>query len=433
MKIQLPARIQAAIEKQQYQSELLVGFAQLAIVILLAVLYIAAPTSYSPDAPVKAAPLGLSLFALLVLLRLYFALTKQLKPWFIGVSVVAEMAILLCGIWAYHLQFEYPATITLKNTAFLYIFILIALRSLRFEAKWVIVSGITAALGWSILVGYSLLTAKGNPLTWDYVMYATTGKIHLGSEFNKVLSILIVTGVLALSLVRARRVMVQSVTQGQAAADLSQFFDQDVAKQITGADMQVMAGQGALRPAAILFTDMRGFTQASASMSPSQLIALLGEYQRLIVPLIQNHRGSIDKFMGDGILASFGAVNSSDTYAADGIQAVDAIMLAAQEWQQKRQAAGLIAPGIGAGLAIGEVVFGIIGNEKRLEYTVIGEAVNLAAKLEKQNKIESTRALTTKEALTKAVSQGYGNADKEIRPQRPVSGVSKPVDLVVWS
>jgi adenylate cyclase len=86
----LPARVEAVITKQQQDSEMLVGFAQLALVVLLALLYAFAPSGYSPDAPVKAAPLGLSFFAILVLLRLYFALTKQLSSWLIGVFTVAE-------------------------------------------------------------------------------------------------------------------------------------------------------------------------------------------------------------------------------------------------------------------------------------------------------------------------------------------------------
>jgi len=428
----LPARVEAVITRQQHESEMLVGFAQLTIVALLALFYAFAPAGYSPDAPVKAAPLGLSLFAILVLLRLYFALTKQLNTWLIGAFTVAEMAVLIGTIWAYHLQFEHPPIIVFKNTAFLYVFILIALRALRFDPAWVILSGITAAAGWAILVCCALMPARGNPLTWDYVTYATTGKVHLGAELDKVLAIVMATGVLALSLTRSRRILEQSATQTQAASDLSRFFDDDVARRITQADSTAVAGQGMLRQAAILFVDLRGFTKATARLEPSQLIALLGEYQRLIVPIIQKHGGAIDKFMGDGILASFGAVTPSATYAADGIRAVDAILAAASKWQSRRAEDGLIAPGIGAGLAAGEVVFGIIGDKKRLEYTVIGDAVNLAAKLEKHNKLEVTLALAPLKALTLARAQGYEGADKETRSQRNVGGVEEPVDLAVW-
>ena len=193
-----------------------------------------------------------------------------------------------------------------------------------------------------------------------------------------------------------------------------------------------MAGQGELRQAAILFLDMRGFTEASAKMGPTDLIKLLGEYQGLMVPIVRAHGGNIDKFMGDGILASFGAVTPDVRYAANALAAVDEIMAGADAWQARRKSAGLAAPGVGAGLATGEVVFGIIGEGKRLEYTVIGDAVNLAAKLEKHNKAEKTRGLTTRVAFEAARSQGY-TGTKEILTQRTVGGVSAPLDLAVLS
>jgi adenylate cyclase len=151
-----------------------------------------------------------------------------------------------------------------------------------------------------------------------------------------------------------------------------------------------------------------------------------------MVPIVKAHGGSIDKFMGDGILASFGAVIPDQQHAANALNAVDAVMAAADAWRSQRMSAGLAAPGVGAGLATGEIVFGIIGEGKRLEYTVIGDAVNLAAKLEKHNKAEKTRGLTTRVAYEQAMAQGY-QGNKEILVKRAVGGVSEPLDLAVLS
>lgn len=137
-------------------------------------------------------------------------------------------------------------------------------------------------------------------------------------------------------------------------------------------------------------------------LQPSALIALLGEYQSLVVPIIMAHGGSIDKFMGDGILASFGAVTADDRHAANALHAIDAILVAVDQWRDQRQSNGQPAPDVGAGMASGPVLFGILGHGTRLEYTVIGDAVNLAAKLEKQNKIQRTRGLTTQASYQQA-------------------------------
>lgn len=426
----IPPRVRRDFEHEQYRSELLVTAVQLVIATLLAILYASTPPGFSPDAPIEAVPLGLTLFSLLALVRLWFAATGQLSRRFLGLTVVGEMAVLLFVIFAHHLQYEQPPQFYLKSTQLNYVFILIALRALRFEPIWVVLSGTTAALGWLALLAYAVMTASSNPVTWDYVTSLRSTQIHFGGELDKVLAIIVVTTVLALALARARRLLEKAVSGRQAVADLSLFFDDSVARRITESEAEVMAGQGELRQAAILFLDMRGFTEAAGRLAPDELIKLLGEYQALCVPIVTAHGGSIDKFMGDGILASFGAVAPATDYAAQALAAIDEIMRAADDWRARRRAAGLVAPGVGAGLAAGEVVFGIIGQGKRLEYTVIGDAVNLAAKLEKHNKAEQTRALTTRETYELACAQGYAG-EKALLLGRRVGGVAQPVDLAV--
>ncbi|TFW32938.1 adenylate/guanylate cyclase domain-containing protein [Massilia horti] len=426
--IRAPLRVQRELEREQYRSELLVTVVQLAIVGTLAALHAGAPPDFSPDAPIMAAPLGLTLFAVLALLRLYFALTGQLTRWLLACTVVGEMAVLLFTIWACHLQYEQPPQFSLKSTEFTFVFILIALRALRFEPAWVILSGLTAFGGWLAILRYAITHAPANPVTHDYVTSLRSIQIYYGGEFEKLLAVLMVTAVLALALYRARELLAKAVSGEQAVADLSLFFDDSVARRITQSEGEIMAGQGELREAAILFLDMRGFTEAAAALSPDEVIGLLGEYQGLLVPIIKAHGGSIDKFLGDGILTSFGAVARRPDYAAAALRCVDAIMDAVDGWREQRRRAGKCAPDVGAALACGEVVFGIIGERSRLEYTVIGDAVNLAAKLEKHNKVERTRALTTLAAYELAKAQGYGMV-KTVLSARTVAG--QTVDLVV--
>ncbi|WP_284617222.1 adenylate/guanylate cyclase domain-containing protein [Aquabacterium humicola] len=426
----LPRRVQQEVEREQFRAELLVTVVQLLLVGLLALLYRAVPQGFSPGAPIEAAPLGLSLFALLALLRLYAAWTGQLSRPVLAAGVIAETAVLLFVIWAYHLQYEQPPQFSLKSSEFVYLFVLVALRALRFEPAWVLLSGGSAALGWLALLGWTLHAAESNPLTWDVVTSMRSTQLHLGAELDKVLALVVITGTLALALARARHLLRHAVAQQRAVADLSQFFDGPVARRITGSEAEAMPGQGELRDAAIVFFDLRGFTQAAARLTPAELLALLGEYQRLVVPRVHAHGGSIDKFMGDGILASFGAVAADAAPAANALAAVDAVLRAVDGWRAQRAAGGAVAPDVGAGVATGRVLFGIIGDGQRLEYTVIGDAVNLAAKLEKHNKAERTRALATRAAYEQARAQGYAGV-KPLREARTVGGVAAPLDLAV--
>src|SRR5262249_52653007 len=160
------------------------------------------------------------------------------------------------------------------------------------------------------------------------------------------------------------------------------------------------------RDVAILTVDLRGFTRLSTELQPGDVMKLLQDYQGRLCPLIVRNGGSIDKFLGDGILASFGAVASSTTEAADALRAADAVIDAADRWAAERRSAGQAPLSIGLAVASGRAVFGAVGDAERLEFTVIGDAVNFAAKLEKHNKDEKTRALVDATTYARAEHQG---------------------------
>ena len=226
--------------------------------------------------------------------------------------------------------------------------------------------------------------------------------------------------------------LVRAVAEGAAAHDLSRFFAPEIAQQITAAEQEISIGEGQAREAAILFCDIRGFTVFANTVSPTDLMAALAEYQSRLVPIIRQHGGSIDKFMGDGIMATFGAAVTTDSFAADALHAVDDIMAEAERWNTERADAGKPVLRVGAACAAGRIIFGAVGDETRLEYTVIGDAVNLAAKLEKQTKEEAVRALTDATTLEIAETQGFVvPADIERRADRMVEGTEAPMDLVV--
>ncbi|MCK4866676.1 MAG: adenylate/guanylate cyclase domain-containing protein, partial [Alphaproteobacteria bacterium] len=180
--------------------------------------------------------------------------------------------------------------------------------------------------------------------------------------------------------------------------------------------------------------DIRGFTQLSKTLPPSDLIGVLVEYQSRMIPAIQKHGGSIDKFLGDGILATFGAVLPSETHAADALRALEAVIAAADEWSRDRVDAGATPLVLGAAVVAGDVVFGAVGDESRLEYTVIGDAVNFAAKLEKHNKAIGARATAPGETYDLAVSQGYRPAKEPDRlPSVEIGGAEGTVEVAVVS
>ena len=429
-----PARVARLIAAREIESERLIAAAQLLIGCIWTALYVFAPKTFAAERTFAPVPVALALYLGFSLLRLILLRRDFAPSWFLVLSVFFDMALLMGLIWSFHLQYDQPAAFYLKAPTLLYVFIFVALRGLRFFAGYVVLAGGTAALGWLVLLNYALMTsdAPGMGVTRDYVLYMTSAMVLIGAELDKIIAILLTTAILALALMRARRLLVASVAEEVAHRDLERFFAPEIAGRITAAEDRVRPGHGEIREAAVLVTDVRGFTRLAMTTDPDALMALLAEYQHRMVGVIQAHGGSIDKFLGDGILATFGAAFPSDTATADALRAVDGLLAEAEDWRRDRQGRGLAPLEIGFAVAAGPVVFGAVGEENRLEFTVIGEPVNLAAKLEKQNKREAARAMTTAPTLARAEAEGYHPArPPEHRPARAVEGVDEPLDLVV--
>jgi adenylate cyclase len=430
----VPARLANAVAREQQQGERLIGWVEAAAVLAWALLYALARKTSPAGAPFEPVPWTLAAYGLFIATRLWLSYHRRLADWLVALSIVVDIAVLMLLIWSFHLQYRQPPAFYLKAPTLLYVFIFIALRALRFEPRWVLLAGGTAAAGWAVLLLYAIWEQPGEApmFTHDYVRYMTSSSILLGAEFDKIVSILMVTVVLAVALRRARHLMVRCVVDHAAAIELSRFVARGVAQRITRAETSIAPGEAELRSAAALFVDLRGFTRLARQLVPRAMIELLGEYQKHVIPLVQRYGGSIDKFLGDGIMASFGAVAPSESYAADALRAVDAILDELSRWRDTRRAAGLAAPEIGVAVASGPVLFGAVGDETRLEYTVIGDAVNLAAKLEKHAKLEAVVALTDQATFELALAQGYAPTRRvELRRQRRIEGVGEVVDLAV--
>ena len=431
----LPERVRTAIRRQQIESQKLISVLQLAVVlffITLAAIQPEQPGAARDPQVADLVPAVLAAYVLFTLIRLYLAWRERLFPWFQYLSIVVDMALLFGLIWSFHIEYGQPPSFYLKAPTLIYVFIFIGLRVLTFRTRYVVAAGLAAAAGWTALSAYAVAGSGGRRMvTRDYVEYMTSNSVLIGAEVDKIITILVVTAILAAAMTRARRLVVRSAAEGEAARDLARFFSPEVADRITAADQAIEAGAGETREAAILFCDIRGFTRFSHTVPPGEVIAMLTEYQRALVPAIQAHGGSIDKFVGDGIMAAFGASRPTGTAAADALRAVEAVLAAAAGWNARRADQGRARLRVNAAVAYGPIIFGAVGDRDRLEYTVIGDPVNQAAKLEKANRGEGVEALTNRRTLEAAQRQGYESGPFEHRWGSRLEGFDEPVDLVV--
>jgi len=419
--------LRKSIQDQQERSEILISIIQLVIVSIFGLLYAIAPKTFTQDAEFAPVPWVLSLYLAFSLLRLGLAIKRRLPDWMLYLSSVVDIALLLGLIWSFHLQYMQPPSFYLKAPTLLYLFIFIAIRALHFDPRFVISTGISAAIGWVLMVVYVIFQdPANNMITRDYVEYMTSNSILIGAEFDKIVSILMVTGVLALALQRARNLLIESVIEGSAARDLSRFVPEEVAQKVTQSEEGAITGRGEVSDCSILFTDIEGFTAISESLQPEQLIDALNRYFSLIAGPISEYGGVISQFQGDAVLATFNVPRADSDHAANAVRAA----LAIQSVLEGVEFGDGVAFNTRVGINTGSVVGGLVGSGDRVGYTVHGDNVNLTARLEQLNKDYGTRIIVAQSTVDAIPADSF-----EFRELGEVSvrGLLRPVRIYTVS
>jgi adenylate cyclase len=163
-------------------------------------------------------------------------------------------------------------------------------------------------------------------------------------------------------------------------SNLERFVAPDVAAAIAKAPGGLAPG-GVRRHVVVLFCDIRGFTQLAEAMPPDSLAALLSEYCSELADVVFAHGGTLDKFIGDAVLAFWGAPEPQADAADRALTAARAMREAVAALDRRWRAAGRPAIAVGIGINAGEAFTGVIGSPRRLEYTAVGDVVNVAARL----------------------------------------------------
>lgn len=160
----------------------------------------------------------------------------------------------------------------------------------------------------------------------------------------------------------------------------------EVVSQALKTDKEDIMKPGESRVVSVLFADMRDFTQLSAKLPPSEVVRFLNDYWKVISACIKENKGSVNKYMGDGLLAVFGApvsyINNHENAVAGALDMINALRKINEKYSDKLGS----EISIGVGINSGEVVVGNIGTDDFMEYTVIGSTVNTASRLEKISK-----------------------------------------------
>ena len=184
-----------------------------------------------------------------------------------------------------------------------------------------------------------------------------------------------------------------------------QYVSKDVYEQLVANPNLARLG-GQRRQMTVLFSDIRGFTTVSEKGQPEEIVAILNEYFTRMVDIVFAHKGTLDKFVGDMVMALFGAPLDDADHAEHAVDAALEMIRALNRLNERWTAEGRPALDIGIGISTGPMIAGNIGSEAIMSYTVIGDAVNLGARLESLNKEYGTRIIIS-EATRAALPDQY--------------------------
>ncbi len=240
----------------------------------------------------------------------------------------------------------------------------------RFKGQSILMQSVRSAMS------APLMASEGSVLGLIYVdnMTATNSFGDEDLEFLMAFS-----GIAAVAIENSQ-LSDQLAREAVVLSNFQRYFAPNIVEQIAGQEGMVQLG-GTKRPVVVFFSDIRGFTPMSEKMSPDDIASLLTEYFTEMVGIVFEHGGTLDKFMGDAIMALWGAPVASDDDADRAMRAAIEMMGVLGELNEKWSSEGKPHVEIGIGINFGEVFAGNIGSEQRMEYTVIGDPVNIASRL----------------------------------------------------
>jgi adenylate cyclase len=208
-----------------------------------------------------------------------------------------------------------------------------------------------------------------------------------------------------------------------ARANYSRFLPEYVVTQmLENPDSFKLGGVNQL--ITVLFADIRGFTRISEHAPPEQIVHLLNRYFSAMTDIIFAHGGTLDKYLGDGLMALFGAPTATPQDAANAVNAAVAMQRRIIGINQELRAEGLPEIGVGIGLHTGEATVGYVGSERRSEYTAIGDTVNTASRLESNSK---GGEILVSEATAKVARARY-----KLNPREPITVKNRQQPVLLW-
>jgi len=336
---------------------------------------------------------------------------------------------------------HWPIAMQFRFDTFIYFFVLLATATLAYSWRTVIAMGIWTSVLWVIGIGWAYLqpathvglserirAAVGSDLRLFSIIDPTT--INIGGRVQEIIVFLIVSFTLAVAVRRSNLLLISHAGIERERTNLARYFSPNVVAELSGNDEPLK--QVRTQDVAVLFADIVGFTRYAEGRSPTEVIGTLREFHERMEREVFRYQGTLDKYLGDGLMATFGTPFAGERDAGNALLCAQAMIGSIDELNRERNARDEPSIQLSVGLHYGQVVLGDIGLN-RLEFAVIGNTVNVASRLESLTRefrcslvasndlVQRARAETTRPNITLI--------QLVERPAWIVRGLEQPVDL----
>jgi adenylate cyclase len=311
-----------------------------------------------------------------------------------GVFAIFEAALLI-GVILTPVTFpqSWPPQMQLRLPTVFYLFVYVGGTALSYSPRFVVWTGAVTialwALGHQIMLRLpgtvsthsSLVDIPALSPTASLELYLNPHYVSDAAWRTQTVLLALLTAVLAAAVARSRTLLRRQVTDHLARASLARYFSPNVVDALASAGVAGMAARR--QPVAVLFADIRGFTRLSESLGTEATIELLTEFHERFTRIVFEHGGTLEKYIGDAVMATFGTPSRGVDDAGRALQCAWHLADEAHRWSRERESRGRAPVSLGIGVHYGEGVLGSIGDAHRLDYVVVGDTVNVASRLER--------------------------------------------------
>lgn len=392
-----PIDVSRFLRDAELSAERLSSIVRLVIFFALLILVLASGTDHHHE---RFALAVVSAYGLVAIVALILAWQRIFHPILPYAYVTFDVILVCLSLLLTSRMLDFPPHMVFAIPASAIIFVVLAHAAMRFRPGLVVYAGTLtiAVLG----VGVAVMPKP------EVASPFLSGTQH-GDLLQSLLhSRLMPFGIVALATLalwatsqRTSRMLETSVDYARRLVTLSRFFSPRLADRLAR-EGGLKSSSGRRQRCAIMFIDICGFTNIAREMSPEELSQVLAEFRGVLTQVIFEHGGMVEKFIGDAILAVFGAFQPEPDDAQRAIRCGLSVLKAVQAWSASQRAGGKPDIRIGIGAHYGEVFVGAVGDDRMLEFTVLGDAVNIAERLERLTRVIHEAFVVSREILDAA-------------------------------